>query len=101
MGFENLFYDLWNAFILENAAVCRSRQKPEPRHDLSAITGELARVRDLNEPADKTVEIACPVLSELEANRDVLPEDLVEVDLPFFAPQLSFNGEEAADRLLD
>src|SRR5256885_5770249 len=56
---EDLLHDVEHAQILENLALARERQEPEPRHDLGTVRGELVfGTAELHEAGDQAVDVA-------------------------------------------
>src|SRR5256885_9961860 len=68
---EDLLHDVEHAQILENLALARERQEPEPRHDLGTVRGELVfGTAELHEAGDQAVDVARRGAGEMERSEE-------------------------------
>ncbi len=96
---EHLLDDVRHRHLLEDAAVSRARQEPQP-----GMHGGLVRViaavqLALREARDEAVEVARAVVGQRQLDRDVLAEDRIPVDLAVRAQQIQVVLAQAAQFL--
>src|ERR1700677_3989400 len=74
---EDLTDDVRHCQILENAAICLARQKPEPGHYLSVVVGEQPSVGlALREAAHVAVDVTRRAVRKMEGDGYFLPDDV-------------------------
>ena len=78
---EDLLDDVGDRLFLENLAIGRARQKPEPRAHGHPIFIVAAERFALGKAGDVAVEVAVATLHELELHRDGLAEQLARLDI--------------------
>src|SRR5206468_1407824 len=78
---EDLLDDVGDRLFLENLAIGRARQKPEPRAHGHPIFVVAAERFALGKAGDVAVEVAVATLHELELHRDGLAEQLARLDI--------------------
>ena len=96
---KHLLDDLRDAQVLENPAVRRATQQPEPRTQHHLVTGELALVDVLAAPRNDAVEVPLTAVRQLQADAHGFAEQLVEVDVGVQGRQLQLIGEQPAQLL--
>ena len=96
--FENLLDDVGNLLVLENPAIGRARQEPQPRHHLRAVGREPPVLRALREPADETVPVTLGAVRIENAQRDVLSDHVLELDRIVLRQQIEIEMEELRNR---
>jgi hypothetical protein len=95
--FENLFDDGGDLFPLENAAIGRTGQKPQPRDQDGTVLDEAALLASQNEAADETVEETSPAGRRCEPHRGRRADESIEIDVVSFALQLRLDLKQAPD----
>ena len=101
VALENLFDNVRGGFGLENAAIGRAGEEPEPRDNRGAILGVAALVAGLDHPADEAVEIPFHLLADVQPDGDVVADDLVENNVCILAAEFRLDLEEASQLFLD
>ena len=85
---EHLPQDVRHGLVLEDAAVGRAGEEPEPRPDLGPVAVVPAGGAVLAEARDVAIEVARRVLGQRQPHGHVLPQDLIEVDVAALADQV-------------
>src|SRR5450830_1379483 len=93
---EHLLDDLRDAQVLENPAVRRAAQQPQPRAQRHLVAGELALVDALAALRDDAVEMPLATVRQLHADAHRLAQQLVEVDVGVQGGQLQVVSEQPA-----
>ena len=88
--------DVRHVLLLEDAAVGGTAQKPQPRAQRGAVDGEAVGQLVLAEAGDIAVEIAPLTIQQLDADGDVLAQQLVRVNGGVFAEHFQFVLEQRA-----
>ena len=96
---EHLLDDIRDGHLLKDAAVGRAGQKPQPGMHGGGVDAEVAQGARQAEPTDKPVEVPDFVLGQLEANGDILPQEVLELDIRILAEQFEIKLKQAAQRL--
>ena len=96
---KHLLDDIRNGHILKDPAVGRPGQEPQPGMHSGCVEAEIAQGARQAEPAHEPVEITGFVLGQLEANGDILPQKILELDVRIFAEQVEVKLKQAAQRL--
>ena len=78
---KRLFYYFLDRPLLENAAVARPRQEPEPRHDLRMIGAHAALIAEEHHRAHIAVKVARAPVLHLEAHGNIRPHQLIPVHI--------------------
>src|SRR5207237_5526947 len=68
---KNLLNDVGNCFVLENPAIGRAGEEPQPGHHLCAVCRETPVLRSLRKSADEAVPVALGALRVENAQGDV------------------------------
>ena len=92
---EHFEDDLRDGLVLEYPAIGGARQEPQPRVHGGEVPGVTAFVEGLGDAADVAVEVALLVAGQVEAEGDVLPQQVFELDV-LGTEQFQFDGEQAA-----
>ena len=99
---EDLFDDVGHRLALEDAAVRRARQEPQPGHEGRAVAAASAVGRGLHEAADVAVEVARRfAVEQVQADRRVAADHGVEVQVGVFAGEVHVDLEQPAELLGD
>ncbi len=99
MLLENFLDDVRYFFVLVDAAVCGSGQKPQPGHYCGTVACQPTRAWCLSKAADVTVEIAGLVFTKLQADGYVLADNFVRFNRRVFTGQLQVVLEQSAQLL--
>jgi hypothetical protein len=78
--FENLLDNVWNFFVLEDAAIGGPGQEPKPRDHLGVVCSEFAILVPLREAADETVPVAVFAVGVLNGNTYRFADDILETE---------------------
>jgi hypothetical protein len=78
---EHLLDDVRDGHLLEDAAVGGAGQEPQPRPHHRRVARVAPVLRALREARHVTVEVAAAVVGQRQLHRDVLAEDVVDVDV--------------------
>src|SRR5512147_1713328 len=90
---ENILDDLRHRLVLEDLAIRRTRQIPQPGVDTRPVTSVAPLSAETAELADQTVEVAGAAAGKLVANGHPLSQQLLVVDRGILAQQLQIEGE--------
>ena len=96
---EHLLDDVRNGHLLENPAVGRTGQEPQPGTHGHAVGVEIVNIALLAEAAHEPVEIARFILGQFEPNGDILTEKFFEGDIRVHAEQVEFKLKQASQFL--
>jgi hypothetical protein len=97
---EDLLDDLDRRKVLEDSAVARQRQEPEPRHHVGAIGRQAIRAAKLHEPAHAAVNHPRPAIRELNVDRDRLTDERVRRNVVRLRHHLEREVERRRDGFL-
>src|SRR5262249_43910261 len=103
---QHLLEDVGHALLLEDPALGHAGQPPELGHELHAIRGEpILLLADLllalADPDADAVEVALALVAELQMDRDLLVQELVERDVGLdLGDQVELEAEELGDALV-
>ena len=98
---EDLGDDVGHRHVLEDAAVCGPRKKPEPGDHLGPVVGKPCIAAALGKAANKAVDVPFPsAVGEGNRQGDILADDLVERDRWVFREEMQVKAEEPGNPLL-
>src|SRR5437868_6329426 len=99
---EDLFNDVRNGELLEDLAVCRAGEEPEPGDDRCPVRGIRAAFIRLGEAADVAVKVSGGGSIEgFELKVDGLADDCRKVDRRIFAEQIQLDSKWTREGLAD
>ena len=96
---EHLLDDIRDGHLLKDPAVGRPGQKPQPGVHGDGVGAEIAQGARQAETAHEPVEVARFVLGQLEADGDILPQEVLELDIRILAEQVEIKPKQAPQRL--
>ena len=93
---EDLLDDVGNRHLLEDAAIRLAREEPEPRIDRRRVTHVITVTPGLAEIADVAVEVTDAAVRQVQFDRQILAEHVVEGEIFFRAEEFELVLEESA-----
>src|SRR5262245_918913 len=97
---QNQLDDVRHGLLLKYLAVAGAGEEPQPRPNDGLVAKILVNgFRDLAELDYVAVEVPLAIVGERHRNRNVLPDELVELDLGILAHQLQTELEQPAQLL--
>src|ERR1035441_8155701 len=91
---EYFLDDVGSFLVLEDAAIGGAGQEPEPGDHLRAVGGQTAVLPSLGEAAHEAVPVAPPAGRVVDAQRDALAYDVLELDRVVFRQEVQVEMEE-------
>src|SRR5262249_620741 len=95
---KDLLNDVGNCFVLEDPAIGRARQEPQPRHHLSAIRGEPPVLCPLRQSADEAIPVTLSAFRVEDAQRDILSDKVLKVDGIVLREQIEIEMKQLGNR---
>ena len=80
-AFQHLLQNVGYRLLLEDTALRLPRQQPELGHDFHGVGGEMFVLLPLADAVADAVEVAFFAAGERQLDADLLPHELVEIDL--------------------
>src|SRR5690606_30190048 len=90
---EHRLDDVGHGLLLEDAAIRRPRQKPQPRPELGPVRGVAAVPADLTEMGHVTVQVTRVAVRQIELDAARVAQDVVEREVLLQAQQVELVDE--------
>jgi hypothetical protein len=90
---EDLLDDIRGSHVLENPAIGVAGQEPQPGDQRGLVLDEPAGETDVRKAADETVEVSLGAPRQPRPDRDLVPDQPIEIQILPFADQIDVELE--------